>query len=178
MITGTTVKHYVYCPRIVHLEALGFRERVTQYMVEGKEKEEEAYEDLSPKLPLEKGKFYSTEGLSGFPDFIVRGQWISPLDVKVSNKVRLDHKAEVLFYCYLMELSGERVKEGMLYYLPVKKLVRLNYSSQEREYVKRIIKEIIISKITDPKVRQPVRKCLNCGFRRWCNPRLKSFGEA
>jgi len=179
LITGTTVKHYVYCPRIVYLEALGFRERVSQYMIEGKEKEDEAYKYLSAKLTLEKGKFYSSGGLSGFPDFIVRrGWWISPLDVKMSNKVRLDHKAEVLFYCYIMELSGERVREGILYYLPSRRLVKLNYSSQEREYIKRIIQEIIESRRNDPKVRQPVRKCLNCGFRRWCNPRLEPIGEA
>ncbi len=37
MITGSTIKHYFYCPAIVKIESLGFRERVTEAMVEGEE---------------------------------------------------------------------------------------------------------------------------------------------
>ncbi|TRM97051.1 CRISPR-associated protein Cas4, partial [Sulfolobus sp. F1] len=37
MISGVTIKHYIFCPAIIQIESLGFEERITEAMIEGEE---------------------------------------------------------------------------------------------------------------------------------------------
>jgi|BEDMetMinimDraft_2_1075160.scaffolds.fasta_scaffold22818_1 CRISPR-associated exonuclease Cas4 len=182
MITGVTIKHYLFCPAIVRIEELGFRERVTEAMQEGGEVDKEKVVNfLFPMLKAKeiiKKPIYKYKDLVGSPDFVLKFSYhYSPLDVKNTDRVGMDHKAQVLYYAYLMEKSGLVVKEGILYYTSGK-LIRLPYTDNERRYVKRLIVKIREAREGRIKVIQPVRKCVNCGFFQYCKPkRVGKFYE-
>ncbi|QKR00760.1 CRISPR-associated protein Cas4 [Metallosphaera tengchongensis] len=180
MITGVSVKHYVFCPVILRVEGIGFGERLTEAMREGTEVEAEKvmaflYPTLKAKEVIRK-PYLKYRDLSGVPDYVLRfSYYSSPLDLKDSRRVSLDHKAQVLFYAYLMEMSGTVVKEAFLYYVPLERLIRIPYTYQSREYVERTIREIreIIRGGTGRHLRvtQEAKKCINCGFFYACRPR-------
>ncbi|ARM74584.1 CRISPR-associated protein Cas4 [Acidianus manzaensis] len=183
MISGVVVKHFLYCPAIVRITELGFEERVTDSMMEGEEVDKETVGNflfgvLKAKELIRK-PVYKYKDLVGSPDFVLGfSYYYSPLDVKYTNQVHMDHKAQVLFYAFIMEKLGFNVKQAILYYIPVKKLVKINYTNYEREYVERILRNIVKAKKGFLKVRQPVRKCANCGYFQFCKPkRVGNFYE-
>ncbi len=184
MISGVTIKHYFFCPAIVKIEDLGFEERVTEAMTEGNEVDKEKI--MTFLYPLLKAKevirkpLLRYKDLVGVPDYVLKfSYYYSPLDLKNSKRVSLDHKFQLIFYSYIMEKLNMIVKEAYLYYIPLKKVVRIPYTSSDREYIERVIEDIRrIRKMNSRgrlRIVQPARKCINCGFFQYCKP-LK-FGK-
>ncbi|WP_052349562.1 CRISPR-associated protein Cas4 [Candidatus Acidianus copahuensis] len=181
-ITGIDVKHFTYCPLITYYErVMHFRERVTEAMKKGEEVDKDValqfvYPTLKPKEVERKPFLFSRKWrISGVPDFLlIFPGYVVPLDVKDTDKVNRDHKLQVFFYCLILEENGKVPKAGFLYYTSLKKLVMYAYTADERkeviEFLARI-KNIIQGK--RPKVRQPVSKCENCGFRHVCKPTIR-----
>lgn len=176
MISGVTIKHYMYCPAIVRITELGFQERVSEAMIEGSNLDRDVverflYAQMKAKEILRKPVFRYGE-LVGSPDFVLRfSLYYSPLDVKNSRKINLDHKVQVLYYAYLMDMLGFRVKESALYYIPEGKILRMSYGDGERRYVERIVEAVRRAREGELRVRQPAWKCENCGFFQFCKPR-------
>ncbi|MFP3203326.1 MAG: CRISPR-associated protein Cas4 [Sulfolobus sp.] len=177
MISGTTVKHFAYCPQIVRLEAMGFTERVTEAMREGLEVDKEKtvnflYGVLKP-LNIVAKPIFRYNDLVGSPDYVLFfSNYVTPLDVK-QGKERIDHVMQILFYLYIMEMKGFNVKEGLLYYVQQGRLKKVRYSFRERNHVARIIEKIRDAMKGKVKVTQPVSKCKNCGFFHWCRPKIE-----
>ncbi|AWS00430.1 CRISPR-associated protein Cas4 [Metallosphaera hakonensis] len=177
MISGSTVKYFSYCPQIVRLTSMGFQERVTEAMMEGKEVDREKvinflYGTLKP-LNIVRGPIFRYKNLVGSPDYVLFfPNFVSPLDLK-QGRERRDHVLQILFYLYVMELKGFNVKEGLLYYVREGKLKRIKYSFRERRIVRKTIEEIREAMRGKVRVTQPVQKCYNCGFFRWCRPRIE-----
>ncbi|AAY81311.1 CRISPR-associated protein Cas4 [Sulfolobus acidocaldarius] len=120
-----------------------------------------------------KKPFLRYRDLTGQPDYILAFyHYFSPLDIKAGEKVRLDHKMQVIFYSYLMERKGMLVKEGLIYYVKLKRIVRVKYTNQERRYIESVINKIRGTESGRRKERivQPAKKCINCGFLPYCNP--------
>lgn len=176
-ISGITIKHFAYCPQIVRIESMGFTERVSEAMIEGEQVEKDKvmnflYATLKPLNVVGKPIFRYGD-LIGSPDYVLiyPNHWV-PLDVK-SGRKRYDHKLQMKYYLYLMDMNGINVKEGLLYYVSLKEMVRLEYNYAEKRYVEKVlskIREAINGKV---RVVQDARKCYNCGFFVYCKPKIK-----
>ncbi len=178
MISGITIKHYVFCPAIVQIESLGFEERTTEAMIEGDEVDKEKimsflYPTLKAKEIIKK-PVLRYKDLVGVPDYVLKFSYYnSPLDLKNSKRVSLDHKFQLIFYSYIMEKLNMIVKEVYLYYIPLKRIVRIPYTTQDKDYIEKMINKIrSIQKNKNEKIRviQPAKKCKNCGFFNYCKP--------
>ncbi|BFH74719.1 CRISPR-associated protein Cas4 [Sulfurisphaera javensis] len=176
-ISGITIKHFAYCPQIVRLESLGFSERVTEAMKEGEVVEEEKvvnflYATLKP-LNIVKKPIFKYKDLVGSPDYLLTFiNYVVPLDVK-SGRKRNDHILQMKYYLYLLDLKGFRVKEGLIYYVSLKEILRVRYSFHDRKYIEDIVRKIKDAMKGKVKVVQDARKCYNCGFFSVCKPLIR-----
>ncbi|MBP1356973.1 MAG: CRISPR-associated protein Cas4 [Sulfolobus sp.] len=182
-ITGVDIKHYLYCPLIVYYNySLHFYERVTEAMEKGDVTDKEAvlnfiYPSLKPLEVIRKPYLYSESlRISGVPDFVLRFQagHYSVLEVKDTEKANRDHKVQVYFYSLLLEENGYRVGNGYIYYTGLKRLVKVPYTSEERKEVIKFIKKVKrAANGYRPRVRQLAVKCENCGYRKFCVPKIE-----
>jgi len=182
IVTATDLKNYVYCPMTIYYRnVLCLEERVTEAMTEGAQVDRDEilnflHLTLKPLEVVRKPYLISRRFLvSGVPDFVLklRRSW-SPLDVKDSYGERRDHRAQVLLYSFLLEESGKSVKQGLIYYVRGKKLFKMPYGEEERREVLLLLTGLRrVLKGELPRVRQPVRKCINCGFFNYCKPKLE-----
>lgn len=177
MISGTTIKHFAYCPQIVRIESIGFTERVSEAMKEGEQVEAEKvinflYATLKP-LNIVSKPIFRYKDLVGSPDYVLTyPNYAIPIDVK-SGRKRNDHKLQIKYYLYLMDLNGIRVKEGLIYYVSLHEIVRLKYTHYDKKYIEKVIEEIREAMNGKVKVVQDARKCYNCGFYSACKPSIK-----
>jgi CRISPR-associated exonuclease Cas4 len=177
MITGVTIKHFAYCPQIVKLESMGFEERVTEAMREGEGIDKEKvinflYGILKP-LNIVKKPTFTFKDLVGSPDYVLTflNHW-SPLDIKAGSK-RYDHKLQIKYYMYLMDLNGINVKEGLLYYTSSHEVVKVRYSYAVKREVEGVIEKAREAMKGEVRVVQKASKCFNCGFYTYCRPKIK-----
>ncbi|AOL17536.1 CRISPR-associated protein Cas4 [Sulfolobus sp. A20] len=179
MISGVTIKHYIFCPAIIQIESLGFEERITEAMIEGEEVDKEKvmnflYPTLKAKQVVKK-PVLRYKDLIGIPDYVLKfSYYYSPLDLKNSRRISLDHKFQILFYSYIMEKLNMIVKEAYLYYIPLKRILKIPYTSQDKDHVEKMIDDIRkIQRNENRKnirIIQPTKKCKNCGFFNYCKP--------
>jgi len=176
MISGVTIKHYAYCPQIVRLESMGFTERTTEAMVEGGQVEKEKsinflYGVLKP-LNIVRNPVFRHKDLVGSPDLVLiyPNYWV-PLDIK-SGRKRYDHKLQMKFYLYLMDINGINVKEGLIYYVSLKEIYRMKYTYADRRYMERLLQNVREAMSGKVKVVQKASKCYNCGFFSVCKPKI------
>ncbi|AEB95211.1 MAG: CRISPR-associated protein Cas4 [Zestosphaera sp.] len=175
MIDGTSVKNYLFCAAIIRLQELGFRERTTETMIEGRELDKVSLVNFlfgkGVKEAIRKPNLRYKD-LVGVPDFVLKFPLhFSVLEIKNTSHVSLSHKAQVVFYAYLMDRLNLRVKDGFLYYVPIKRLIRIPYTEREREWAERLIRGVNQAKRGNLKVIQTPNKCLNCGYFPYCKPR-------
>ncbi|TRM79711.1 CRISPR-associated protein Cas4, partial [Sulfolobus sp. D5] len=76
MISGVTIKHYIFCPAIIQIESLGFEERITEAMIEGEEVDKEKvmnflYPTLKAKQVVKK-PVLRYKDLIGIPDYVLK----------------------------------------------------------------------------------------------------------
>ncbi|MEM1627578.1 MAG: CRISPR-associated protein Cas4 [Sulfolobaceae archaeon] len=181
MIIASDIKRMVYCPLFLYYQkVLGVEERRTEAMKEGEEIDREAvmnflYPTLRPKRVIRK-PILRYRDLSGEPDYILEfPAHYSPLEIKATRLRTRDHKVQLAYYMYLMEMNGMSVKMGFIYYVNHRLLQRVYYNYEEKREVMRILDEAReILKGNIPRVRQPRHKCENCWyFNSYCRPKLR-----
>ncbi|BBD73362.1 CRISPR-associated protein Cas4 [Sulfodiicoccus acidiphilus] len=175
-ITATDLKRFAYCPLIPYYEkVMGIEERVTEAMKEGSAVDVEVAINFVRPRPVQvfKKPLLSWKGVTGSPDFLLMFQdSASPLEVKSSREKRRDHRLQLELYCLLAERSY-RVRKGYLYYPARRELVTLPYGEEERREVLRSLDSLKRVLREGAKVRQPARKCVNCGYLRYCRPKFE-----
>jgi CRISPR-associated exonuclease Cas4 len=188
-ITAADIKRYTWCPRIIYFtHVLHLEERVTEAMEEGKEEHDDAI--IAPIVAQLKARkvikglnlVSDTLRLSGKPDFILDTKFgeLVPVEVKVasldtSSKAKKDHVMQLACYALLIEDNFKRVvKRCAVYYLRDKRVVYVALTNDLKLEAKKAIDKAykIIEQEEMPKVRQPISKCKNCGYYRYCYPIL------
>jgi CRISPR-associated exonuclease Cas4 len=181
MIQASDIKRMIYCPLFLYYhKVLGVEERKTEAMKEGEEIDKDAiinflYPTLKP-IKVIKKPVLNYKDLSGIPDFILEFQTHnSPLEIKATRLKTRDHKVQLVYYMYLMEMNSMNVKIGFIYYINYKSLQKIYYNYEEKREILRILnkaREILRGNI--PRVRQPKKKCENCWyFNSYCKPKFK-----
>jgi len=190
-ITAADIKRYAWCPRIIYFtHVLHLEERVTEAMEEGKEKHDDAI--IAPIVAQLKARrvikgldlISDTLRLSGKPDFIAETKFgeLIPIEVKASSldasgKAKKDHIMQLACYALLIEDNFKKiVKRCAVYYLRDKRVVYIALTNDLKLEVKKAIDKSykIIEQEEMPKVRQPISKCKNCGYYRYCYPILRN----
>jgi CRISPR-associated exonuclease Cas4 len=188
-ITAADIKRYAWCPRIIYFtHVLHLEERVTEAMEEGKEEHDDAI--IAPIVAQLKARkvikglnlVSDTLRLSGKPDFILDTKFgeLVPVEVKVASldtisKAKKDHVMQLACYALLIEDNFKRVvKRCAVYYLKDKRVVYVALTNDLKLEAKKAIDKAykIIEQEEMPKVRQPISKCKNCGYYRYCYPIL------
>jgi CRISPR-associated exonuclease Cas4 len=188
-ITAADIKRYAWCPRIIYFtHVLHLEERVTEAMEEGKEEHDDAI--IAPIVAQLKARkvikglnlVSDTLRLSGKPDFILDTKFgeLVPVEVKVaslytSSKAKKDHVMQLACYALLIEDNFKRVvKRCVVYYLRDKRVAYVALTNDLKLEAKKAIDKAykIIEQEEMPKVRQPINKCKNCGYYRYCYPIL------
>jgi CRISPR-associated exonuclease Cas4 len=188
-ITAADIKRYAWCPRIIYFtHVLHLEERVTEAMEEGKEEHDDAI--IAPIVAQLKARkvikglnlVSDTLRLSGKPDFILDTKFgeLVPVEVKVASldtisKAKKDHVMQLACYALLIEDNFKRVvKRCVVYYLRDKRVAYVALTNDLKLEAKKAIDKAykIIEQEEMPKVRQPISKCKNCGYYRYCYPIL------
>ncbi len=186
-ITAADMKRYAWCPRIIYFtHVLHLEERVTETMEEGKEEHDDAI--IAPIVAHLKAKrvikglnlVSDTLRLSGKPDFILETKFgeLIPVEVKAasldaSNKAKKDHIMQLSCYALLIEDNFKKVvKRCAVYYLRDKRVAYIAVTNDLKLEAKKVIDRAyrIIEHEEIPNVRQPISKCKNCGYYRYCYP--------
>jgi len=186
-ITAADIKRYSWCPRIIYFtHVLHLEERVTEAMEEGKEEHGDTV--VAPIVAQLRGmrlipglKLVSDNlRLSGKPDFILETKFgeLIPIEVKAasldtSGKAKKDHIMQLACYALLVEDNFKKVvKRCAVYYLRDKRVVYVALTNDLKLEAKKAIDKSykIIEQEEIPKVRQPISKCKNCGYYRYCYP--------
>ncbi len=184
-VSVTDIKNYVYCPFIVYIrKILNIDERVTEYMLYGREIEKEkiiltVYRMVNGVKTLRSLVLRSERlRLIGCVDYVIidkYGQYI-PVDVKwcESDEPRKDHKAQLCAYAMLIEDNfNTKCKFGILYYVTKSegKLFKVYFVNSLRKYVLNIIDDIlsILKSSTIPKHTPNKNRCRTCPYSNLCN---------
>lgn len=189
IIDVSDVKQYFFCPRVIYFShALGFRERVTHSMEEGKNVHEEIRKKETKRLTVAlRRRFVAEEKylglklfssrlcLSGLLDSLVKvkGEYI-PVEYKVARvrgKPPPNHYYQLVAYAILVEDSfSVLVRRGLIYYSLSDKLVEVGVTREAKNYIiYKVLPEI--SRIMEgdlPRVKVSSRKCRNCGYLHYC----------
>ncbi len=186
-ITAADMKRYAWCPRIIYFtHVLHLEERVTETMEEGKEEHNDAI--IAPIVAQLKAKrvikglslVSDTLRLSGKPDFILETKFgeLIPVEVKVASldagdKAKKDHIIQLACYALLIEDNFKKVvKRCAVYYLRDNRVAYIAVTNNLKLEAKKHIDKAyrIIEREEVPNVRQPISKCKNCGYYRYCYP--------
>ncbi len=193
-ITVVDVRDYALCPKIIYFtKVIHLRERITEAMIFGREFHEEPplapiIPKLKPKQILKNLQLISHKlRLIGKADYIIitkHGEYI-PVDVKWSDPEKGDkpqrhHKIQLTAYAMLIEENFKTtVKRALIYYSRAGKLIEFKISNHEKREVKSIINRIYeaIRSEEPPKVKPNPKKCMNCGYQKYCQPRSERRRE-
>jgi CRISPR-associated exonuclease Cas4 len=189
-LTVADIKRYAWCPRIIYFtHVLHLEERITEAMQEGKQEHDEAI--LAPIIAQLRGRRVlkglelrsETLRLAGKPDFIVETKFgeLVPVEIKWASmteegRPKRDHKIQLACYALLIEeLLKRPVKRCAVYYLRDRRVAYIELSTQLKIEAKKAIYGAhgIIESEEMPYVRQPLSKCVNCGYFSHCYPPKK-----
>lgn len=188
----TDIKHYLYCPRIVHYDRvmhaqpiLGSQQeasKATHRELEEKERRRKAAVFYSPefetaekifRVPLESG----TLRLRGNLDLLIHSssEYI-PVEYKEmasdKGKLWLDHKYQLAAYALLVDEKYDTiVKRGIVNYVGEDRLIPCEISDGMKKHVRKIVAEInkLLSDQALPPVTVPASKCHGgCGYQWIC----------
>lgn len=188
LIPATWIKQYYFCPRIIYyLGVLGYSERLTESMIEGKEfhlSEEQrakrrksvAGEKKEPakcvwsKLPIASEKL----GLYGIIDEIYETEnglvIVENKFMKAPKKPHPGHIYQAVAYAMLAEEKiGKIVRKIVIKYLKSNKSFEIPLTEDIKKHVQWTISRIksIIEREKLPRGND--KKCKNCGFIRTCS---------
>ena len=188
LIPVTWIKQYYFCPRIVYfLGVLGYEERLTESMIEGKEfhvdeekrvlhrktlggEKKEPVKTCISRLPAVSKRLNlygvideiaeTKEGL-----IVVENKWI-----KAPKKPHPGHLYQAAAYAMLAEeILGKPVRSIMIRYVRSNKSFKIPLTDEIRKHVIWVTSKIksIIENEKLPKIRT-TKKCKNCGFIKVC----------
>ena len=181
------IEEYHYCPRIIYfMGVLGFRERETALMIEGREVEEaeevrekrrstllakrrERVLDRWQNLALKSGKL----GLIGVVDLIIKTEnGLKVVEIKNTNAKRLlpGYLYQTVAYGMLAEEALKLpLRSVIIHHLKGGRTFEVNVTEELREHVKWTLTKIrnILSKEKLPATKR-VRECRGCGYCRVC----------
>ncbi len=186
MISVTDLKNYVYCPYIVYIrKVLGLPERITEYMMYGREIEHEqivlflyrAFQGVK----LLRNLYLSSRRLKlqGCVEYVIVDKYgyYVPVDIKwseVEDKPKRDHVVQICAYALLVEECGlGKVKQCGLYYVTRSggKLFRIVYTRSMRQLVLKVLENVrkIVEENMLPQHVPDDRRCFSCPARQVCN---------
>jgi CRISPR-associated exonuclease Cas4 len=178
-LTASDLKNFAFCPLTVYFKKRGMEERRTEAMEEGELTDQEVVVNfvtptLRPKEILRK-PFLKWRDVSGVPDFVLKfDSSSSPLEVKSSPEQRRDHRLQLSLYCFLLEMNQERVRRGYIYYVRRRELYTMDFTAERRREVVRTLNSLRrVVREGAEEIRQPARKCMNCGFLTYCRPEIR-----
>jgi len=181
------IEIYHYCPRIIYfIGIIGVKERVTEYMIEGRNKEEEEEEkEKRRKTLLAKRKekvlnkwirvkVHSEKlGLIGEIDFVIQTEnGIKIVEIKNTdrNKLAPGYLYQAAAYAMLFEEQFKKtVKNIIIYHVKADKIFEINLTDEIRNHVKWTIKKMkeIIKNEKLPKALKS-KECKGCGYIHFC----------
>lgn len=184
MISVTDLKNYVFCPYSLYIrKVLNIGERVTEYMLYGREVEKERivaflFRALNGEKLLKNLHMVSRSlGLSGTVEYVIvdkYGYYI-PIDIKwtEATRPRRDHVVQVCAYALLIEETGlGKVKQCCLYYVSRNEghLFRITYSYSMRRLVLKILEEVknMLKTAVPPRHVPDRRQCSSCPLALQC----------
>jgi len=185
----TDLKQYAFCPRIPYFQhILGYEERVTESMLEGRvseeefEKREKRRKKFAKKLEAEEKVFNiplcsPKLELMGVVDCIlIRGSEIIPVEFKASKKpkkLKENHLIQLAAYSILAEeFYGKIVRKAMIYYEKTDEFMEIRITKEAKQRVLKLLEKLkeMLKEENLPEVNQPKSKCANCGYRKICLP--------
>ncbi|MEM1588666.1 MAG: CRISPR-associated protein Cas4 [Candidatus Bathyarchaeia archaeon] len=186
-IPAKWIEIYHYCPRIIYfIGVLSVKERITEYMLEGRkreEAEEEKEERRRTVLAKRKEKILAKWvnvklcseklGLIGEMDLAIQTEnGIKVIEIKNTEKEKLipGYLYQATAYAMLFEEEFKKpVKTVIIYHTKSDKLFEVNLNEELRNHVKWTIKRIkeIIEKEKLPRIMR-VKECRGCGYYQFC----------
>ena len=166
------VKHYLYCPMIPYLILnLGVRERITELMLEGKERHEKKLRKLRKEGWKVNLFLKSKYGINGYVDAVRKeDNGYAVLEIKNTEyrkrTVKM-HLYQTACYAIMVEESFGRVSKIILSYTD--KDVTFPFTLGIKKYCISIInkiKRIVLGELVSYRIDK--KKCLNCGYFRFC----------
>lgn len=181
------IEEYHYCPRIIYfMGVLGFRERETALMIEGKEAEEEEEEREKRRSTLlakrrekvlnrwQKLKVRSEAlGLTGVIDLVIHTE----SGLKVVEIKNTDAKRLIAGYLYQAVAYGMLAEEKLklplrsviIHHLKGGKTFEVYVADELKEHIKWTVKRIksILTKENLPNTKR-IKQCRGCGYYRTC----------
>jgi len=190
--TVVDVKHYAYCPMIVYFtHVLHLHERITEAMLYGAESHDEAVvSSIAVKLEAQRiirrvDLTSERLKLKGRLDYLVVTRFgeLVPVEFKWSEteggSIKRDHKLQLASYALMVEEAyGRPVKRVAVYYTRSSKIVVIPLDADVKNQVKRILDsmERITLSEDPPKHKPRPGRCVNCGFKAYCRPRVEDHG--
>lgn len=167
------IKQYLYCPRIPYFVlVLGFKERTTELMIDGKKKHDRVLKRMRSKgwnvNTFLKSKKYNIYGYVDAFRKEENGYVVMELkDTNYKKRILKMHLYQVAAYGLLVEENFGRVYKIIVRYND-KEIFR-PFTRGIKNYVVSIINKIHrIHDIGLVSIRIDKRKCYNCGFRNRC----------
>ncbi|MEM2107439.1 MAG: CRISPR-associated protein Cas4 [Candidatus Bathyarchaeia archaeon] len=193
-LTVVDLKHYSYCPRIIYFtHVLHLQEKETEAMSYGRETQDES--SLAPLIKLLKAEKVTrdlplqsrTIPLKGKLDYLIHtklGEHI-PVELKwaeptLRGKAKPDHKVQLIAYALMIDENiGTTVKRGAIYYRKTNKIILTPITCEDKNRIKEMTRTIvkIIMEENYPKLRPNKKQCVNCGFFKFCKPRLTDINN-
>ncbi len=190
-IPVTLIKDYFFCPRIIYFtQVLGYTQRTTEYMIEGKE-EDERQERLSKRRRTAtptyrvgtKNRWRKLQvssdrlGLYGTIDEVVEtDNGLAVMERKhagLSSRYRKptpDHLYQAVAYAMLaQEALGRPVTEVIIHYTMSNRTVRVTVTPRMKRAVLRAVRRIrAIIDSESPPPYKPKPQCSGCTYRQVC----------
>ncbi len=188
LVPVTWVKQYHFCPRIVYfIGVLGFDERITESMIEGREEHVSEDEREARRKTLGGGRKEKVRarwsklriaserlGLFGIVDEVVEtDKGLAVVEVKWAKAPKRPHPGHIYqaaAYAMLAEEEIRRpVRRAVMIYAKGKRSFEVEVTDDVRRHVLwtvRRIKRIVESEL--PPMSASPKRCANCGFLKVC----------
>ena len=190
LVRVVDLKQYEYCPRVVYYDYCLAGLRPTTYKMEAGIAAQERVNDLEERRSLRAYGVNQGErhyhvavrseklGCSGQIDMVIETQddqpvRLIPVDFKLSRHEPGRH-FKLQLACYAMMLEYERgiaVREGAIYLIPSKRVIKIPITTRLRNDAIRYLLEIrhMVTRQSVPPPTSQRSRCVNCEFRRFCN---------
>lgn len=190
LLRVTDLKQYDYCPRVVYYEHCLPKLRPVTYKMTAGIAAQERVTALEERRSLRTYGLTSGErhfnvtvssaqlGFTGQIDMVIDtdqsgGRTLIPIDFKLSRHTGGRHfRIQLTAYALLLEEAWQApVAQGMLYFIPTKRVVPVPITAPLRRTTRRHLAEMrqMIAHQAMPAPTPHRGRCVNCEFRRFCN---------
>lgn len=188
-ITGSDIKNYIYCPRIIYFkrvmcvepilgkqQSYGKLRHIKEIFNESRRKG--SYKGISSKRKLFNYRIVSDRlSASAVIDCVIENEDGSFVIIEYKNsisnngKVYSDHKYQLTFYALLLEdVVKQTIDKGFINYLQDNKVVKVEITGSMKKYVSRLI--LLIKNDIEKEKLRPIqvnrKKCYGCGYMHIC----------